>query len=399
VKGQRSPLLVIFLVVFIDLLGFGLILPLLPFYAESLGASEVQIGILLVAFAAMQFIGAPILGSLSDRFGRRPLLIVSQVGTVIAFLMLGAADSWAMLLLSRMVGGLMGGNITVAQAYISDITDEANRAQGLALIGAAFGLGFILGPVAGGWLAAFGFAVPAYAAAGVALLTVIFTIVAVPEPPQRIASGRGGPLQALRNVFVVGARPQLRQIYLTVFLSALGLIAFQSCFALFAERRFGFGPRETGLLLAYVGVITVILQVGFTGKLVKRFGEQRLVFVGAILLGLSLLTTALAPTWPVLLFSFLLIALGPGLLNPSLQSLLTLTSGPAERGQVLGVFTSVDSLARMIAPLPATWLLGAVSPGAPLLLGAVLAAFATLTAMQIIQPAPTLETEATHKPA
>jgi len=153
VKGQRSPLLVIFLVVFIDLLGFGLILPLLPFYAESLGAGEVQIGILLVAFAAMQFIGAPILGSLSDRFGRRPLLIVSQLGTVIAFLILGAADSWALLLLSRLVGGLMGGNITVAQAYIADVTDEANRAQGLALIGAAFGLGFILGPVAGGFLA------------------------------------------------------------------------------------------------------------------------------------------------------------------------------------------------------------------------------------------------------
>jgi DHA1 family tetracycline resistance protein-like MFS transporter len=393
VKAQRSPLLVIFLVVFIDLLGFGLILPLLPFYAESLGASEVQIGVLLVAFAAMQFIGAPILGSLSDRFGRRPLLLVSQIGTVIAFLMLGVADSWAMLLASRLVGGLMGGNITVAQAYISDVTDEQHRAQGLALIGAAFGLGFILGPVVGGWLATFGFSVPAYTAAAVALITVIFTAVAVPEPPQRVASGRGGPIAALRNVFVVGARPALRQIYLTTFLSALGLIAFQSCFALFAERRFGFGPRETGLLLAYVGVVTVILQIGFTGRLVKRFGEQRLVFVGTILLGLSLLTTALAPTWPMLLFSFLLIALGPGLINPNLQSLLTLSSDADERGQVLGVFTSVDSLARMIAPLPATWLLGAVSPAAPLLLGAALAALAAGTATLIVQPAPALEAD------
>ncbi len=393
-KGKRSPLLVIFLVVFIDLLGFGLILPLLPFYAESLGASEIAIGVLLVAFATAQFVGAPILGSLSDRFGRRPLLLVSQVGTVIAFLMLGAADSWAMLLASRLVGGLMGGNITVAQAYISDVTDETNRAQGLALIGAAFGLGFILGPVVGGLLATFGFSVPAYAAAGVALITVIFTAIAVPEPPQRVASGRGSPLSALRNVFIVGVRPGLRQIYLTTFLSALGLIAFQSCFALFAERRFDFGPRETGFLLAYVGVITVILQVGFTGRLVRRFGEQRLVFVGAILLGLSLLITALAPVWPVLLVSFLLIALGPGLLNPSLQSLLTLSSGPTERGQVLGVFTSVDSLARMIAPLPATWMLGAISPGSPLMLGAALAACAACAALAIAQPAPTLETEA-----
>jgi DHA1 family tetracycline resistance protein-like MFS transporter len=377
---------VIFMVVFIDLLGFGLILPLLPFYAESLGASEVQVGMLLVTFAAAQFVGAPILGSLSDRFGRRPLLLVSQVGTVIAFLLLGIAEGLPLLFASRLIGGLMGGNITVAQAYISDVTDEANRAQGLALIGAAFGLGFILGPVAGGLLASFGFSVPAYAAAGVALLTLIFTYIAVPEPAQRVASERGGPIAALRNVFTLGARPTLRPIYLTTFLSALGLIAFQSCFALYAERRFSFGPRETGLLLAYVGVITVILQIGFTGRLVKRFGEQRLVVVGAILLALSLLSTALAPSWPLLLFSFLLIALGPGLLNPSLQSLLTRSSAADERGQVLGVFTSVDSLARMIAPLPATWLLGAVSPGAPLLVGALLALGATLVALRIVQP-------------
>lgn len=380
---RRSPLLAIFLVVFTDLLGFGLILPLLPFYAESLGASETQVGLLLVVFAVAQFIGAPILGGLSDRYGRRPLLLLSQAGAVIGFLMLGIGGSIGVLLAARVVGGLMGGNITVAQAYIADVTDEANRSRGLALIGAAFGLGFILGPVVGGLLAVYGFGVPAFLAAGVALLTLILTLVVVPEPPQRLASGRGGPLASLRAVAVVGLRPALRPMYLPGFFGALALVCFQSAFALFSERTYGFSPRETGLLLAYLGLVTVVLQVGLAGKLASRFGERRLALAGAAMLAVSMVLTAFAVVWPILLVSFFLLAVGPGLLNPNLQSLITKASAPDERGQVLGVYTSLDSLARIIAPLPATWLLGAVAPGAPLLLGGLLAAVGALLALRV----------------
>lgn len=380
---KPSPLLAIFLVAFVDLLGFGIILPLLPFYAESLGASEVVVGLLLMTYAAAQFIGAPVLGALSDRLGRRPLLLVSQLGTVTGFVLLGLGSTLPMLFVARFVGGLMAGNITVAQAYISDVTDESNRARGLALIGAAFGLGFILGPVVGGLLAELNFRVPALAAAGVATLALVLTALVVPEPPQRRSSGARTPQAMLGAIISIGGRPALRPIYLTSFFSALALICFQSCFALYSERRYGFGPRETGLLLAYVGVITVVLQIGFTGRLVRRFGEERLVLVGTVLLYLSLLLTALAVVWPVLLLSMLLVALGPGLLNPNLQSLLTQASGEHEQGQVLGIFTSLDSLARVLAPLPATWLLGAVAPGAPLLLGCVLAGLAGVAAYGI----------------
>jgi MFS transporter, DHA1 family, tetracycline resistance protein len=393
---RPSPLVAIFLVVFVDLLGFGIILPLLPFYAEALGASEVLVGLLLMTYAGAQLIGAPVMGSLSDRFGRRPLLILSQVGTVAGFLMLGLASALPMLFLARLVGGIMAGNITVAQAYISDVTDETNRARGLALIGAAFGLGFILGPVIGGLLAEFGFHVPALAAAGVALLSLVLTAILVPEPPQRRATAsRGGPLALAQATLELSRRPRLRPTYLTGFLSALGLICFQSSFALYSERRYGFGPRETGLLLAYVGVVTVVLQIGFTGRLVRRFGEERLVLAGTVLLYFSLLVTALAVVWQLLLVSLLLVALGSGLLNPNLQSLLTRASGADERGQVLGVFTSLDSLARVLAPLPATWMLGAVAPGAPLLLGAVLAGLSGLVAYGIYERrAPLTRTEA-----
>ncbi len=381
---RRSPLLAIFLVAFVDLMGFGIILPLLPFYAETLGASTVMVGLLLVIYAAAQFVGAPILGALSDRLGRRPLLLVSQAGTVLGFVMLAMASALPMLFLARLVGGLMAGNITVAQAYISDVTEEQDRAKGLALIGAAFGLGFILGPVIGGLLAEFGFQVPAIAASGVASLAFLLTLLVVPEPPQRRGTSHGRPIDLLRTIIAVGQRPSLRPLFQTGFLSALALICFQSTFALYCERRYGFGPRETGLLLAYVGVITVILQVGFTGRLVQRFGEERLVLTGTVLLYLALVITAIAVTWPLLLLSLLFVALGSGLITPSLQSLLTRHSGAQERGQVLGVFTSLDSLARILAPIPATWMLGAVAPGAPLLLGGVLAGLAGLTAHGVL---------------
>ncbi|MBP1465184.1 MFS transporter [Candidatus Chloroploca sp. M-50] len=387
---QKSPLLAIFLVVFIDLLGFGIILPLLPFYAEHLGASEVQVGLLLVTYAAAQFVGAPIIGSLSDRFGRRRILVLSQLGTVLGFVLLGLATSLPMLFLARFVGGIMASNITVAQAYISDVTDDSNRARGLALIGAAFGLGFILGPVFGGILATFSFALPAFAAAAVAFVSLLVTLIVLPEPPQRRRSGQGGPIATFKAIFRLSQRPVLKPLYLTGFLSALALIFFQSCFALYGERRYSFGPRETGLLLAYVGVVTVILQAGFTGRLVKRFGEERLIITGTILLYASLMITAIAWIWPLLLISLMLVALGSGLIGPSLQSLLIRTSEADERGQILGVYTSLDSLARMLAPIPATWMLGAVAPGAPLLLGGVLAALAGVVAYGIYNRRPIL---------
>ncbi len=380
---RRSPLLAIFMVVFINSLGFGLILPLLPLYAEEMGASEIEIGLLLMTFALAQFFGAPILGSLSDRYGRRPLLLISQLGSVVGYALLGAAWAVWVLLLARLIGGAMGGNITVAQAYISDVTDEKNRARGLGLIGAAFGSAFILGPAFGGFLSRWGYAVPAYAAALIAVGLFVFTAFTLPEPEQRQTAAAHGPDQMLSALVTISLRPHLRRIYLTGFMGALALVFFQATFALYAERRYDFGGLEIGLLLAYAGVLTVIVQVGLMGRLVALFGEWRLALAGAISLAAALVTMGLAEAWPLLLVAFVFLATGPALLTPNLQSMLTRLSGDGERGQVLGVFTSLDSLTRILAPIPATWLLGAVTPGAPLLLGGALAGIAALASLTI----------------
>ena len=186
---KKSPLLPIFLIVFIDLLGFGLILPLLPFYAKSFGANELTIGLLLASYSLMQFIGAPVLGRLSDRYGRRPILLISQLGTFVGFIMLGFANGLGMLFASRIVDGVSGGNISTAQAYIADISDEKNRARNFGLIGAAFGLGFIMGPAIGGFLSQFGYQVPAFAAAGLSFLSMTLTFFLLHEP-ERKANGQ-----------------------------------------------------------------------------------------------------------------------------------------------------------------------------------------------------------------
>src|SRR5512143_2429611 len=187
---KKSPLLPIFLIVFIDLLGFGLILPLLPFYAKSFGASDLTIGLLLASYSLMQFIGAPVLGRLSDRYGRRAVLLISQLGTFVGFMILGFANALWMLFLSRIIDGISGANISTAQAYIADVSDEKNRAKNFGLIGAAFGLGFIIGPAAGGFLSQFGYQVPAFFAAGLSLITIVLTYFRLPEPARKASSRR-----------------------------------------------------------------------------------------------------------------------------------------------------------------------------------------------------------------
>src|SRR5512136_2377508 len=198
---KKSPLLPIFLIVFIDLLGFGLILPLLPFYAKSFGASELTVGLLLASYSLMQFIGAPVLGRLSDRYGRRPILLVSQFGTFIGFMILGFANALWMLFLSRIIDGISGANISTAQAYIADVSDEKNRAKNFGLIGAAFGLGFIIGPAVGGFLSRFGYQVPAFAAAGLSLLSMVLTYFMLHEPERKATARRDFSWTALQRAF------------------------------------------------------------------------------------------------------------------------------------------------------------------------------------------------------
>ena len=345
---KKSPLLPIFLIVFIDLLGFGLILPLLPFYAESFGASELTVGLLLASYSLMQFIGAPVLGRLSDRYGRRPILLISQLGTFIGFMMLGFATTLWMLFLSRIIDGISGANISTAQAYIADVTDEKNRAKSFGLIGAAFGLGFIIGPAVGGFLSQYGYHVPAFFAAGLSLLTMILTFFMLPEPERKSNSHRELSFKALKQAF---GHPTIGILLTMVFTFGLAFAMFQTSFALFASARFGFNVQQTALVLTYVGILSVIMQLVVVKRVVKRLGENRSIVVTLAALALGLLLMAAVQNPLMLIVVMPILSFGGGITSPVLTSLISKSVDRAEVGGMLGISTSVDSMSRVVAPI------------------------------------------------
>ena len=387
---QRRSLLTIFIIVFIDLLGFGLILPLLPFYAEQYGASATLTGFLVASYAAAQFLGAPILGRLSDRFGRRPILVISLFGTFAGFLMLGFAPAlgtalagWvspgsaqlasvltlAIMFASRALDGLTGGNISVAQAYITDVTDVSNRARGLGLIGAAFGLGFIIGPAAGGTLSTFGFSVPAFAAAGLSLLNLLAVAAWLPE--SLTAKRREALASQAKPPFTLGAmigalrRPRVGPLlHIRVFFG-LASSMFQTIFALYAQQRLGLTAQSTGYVLAYVGVLAVLVQGVGVGWLSKRYPERWIIFVSTAVLAISLLAWAFVPSVLMLLVVLAPMAAATGTLNTVVNSALTKTVYPEEIGGTLGLSASLESLTRIVSPSVGGVLLQQVGLWAP----------------------------------
>lgn len=408
---MRASLANVFVVVFIDLLGFGLILPLLPYYSVEYGATPLVVGLLVAAYALAQLIGAPLLGRLSDRYGRRPVLLLSIAGTVVGLVILalaepigtriaGAVDGqWAgvgtpivvdqlelqsavillLMFFSRVLDGLTGGNISVAQAYIADITDESNRAKGLGLIGAAFGLGFILGPALGGFLSQWGYAVPALAAAGLATANLIGVYLYLPEsltPERRAELARSAKRARLSLKSLVEAvrRPVVGSIITIRFVYGLAFALMTTVFSLWALQRLGLGAQATGYVLAYVGLLAALVQGIGVGWLTARFREDHLVLVSLGMVSAGLLGWGLTSNVPALLGVMAPLAVGGGVLNTLLNSVLTKSVEAEEVGGMLGISASVESLTRVLAPVTGGWLLGAVNPSAPGLLGAVLTA-------------------------
>jgi DHA1 family tetracycline resistance protein-like MFS transporter len=376
-KNSKRRLALLFLFVFVDILGFSLILPLLPFYAQTFDASPTVVGLLLGANALTQLIGAPILGRLSDRHGRRPLLILSIAGTVIGFLLLGWASSLWMLFVSRILDGLLGGNISLAQAYIADVTDEKNRARGLGLIGASFGLGFMFGPALGGRLSAGGnYSLPAYAAAALAAINLLGVIIWLPEslPPEKRLNRVHSPRAAFtfQALFEALGRPCVGPLLITRLLYGLAFTTFQTVFALFVDKQLGLGSVETGYLLTYVGVLIVAVQGGGISLLTKHLSDKQLIFGGTILLALSLLAWAFTPALWWLLIVLAPTALAGGVLNVAINSALTKSVYPEEVGGTLGIASSWDSLVRVVAPVSGGFLLDEVSAAGPGLLGVLL---------------------------
>lgn len=368
---DKKRLFSILLVVFIDLLGFSLILPLLPYYAETFGASEFVTGLLIAVYALMQLIGAPLLGRLSDRYGRRPILLISVFGTFIGFLLFGFATTLWMLFAARILDGLTGGNLSVAQAYISDVTDAKNRAKGLGLIGAAFGVGFIIGPATGGVLSQYGYNVPAFVAAGLALINFILIYAWLPESltkeKMEQIDAQKQPSVTLEALVTALKRPFTGSLLITRFFFSLAFAIFQTIFSLYALAKFNLSARDTGFVLTYVGVLSVFVQGFLVGRLTNRFREDHLITFAVALMAVSLLGWALAPSVLWLLVVLTPTSLSGGILNTLLSSTLTKAVKPQEIGGILGLATSIESSTRIIAPILGGALLervGTWSPGA-----------------------------------
>lgn len=365
----------IILIVFIDLLGFSLIIPLLPYYAQTFNASDTTIGLLLTSYAAAQLIGAPILGRASDRFGRRPILLISIFGTFLGFLLFGFADSLTMLFASRILQGITGGNLSVAQAYITDVTDAKSRNRGLGMIGAAFGLGFIIGPALGGILSNISYSVPAFTASGLSFINLLLILFWLPESltiEKRAQRTQRRPAFSFSALLQAVKHPLTGPLLITRFLYSLAFVILQSIFSLFALRHFNMSVVATGLVLTYVGVVSVVTQAWLVGKLSQRFKDTILIESGLLLLAVGLLIWAFAPNVPVLVFSVTPIAFAGGLLNTIVPSALTKMVAPQEVGGLLGLATSIESSTRVISPLLGGFLLEKISYWAPGTLGALL---------------------------
>ena len=337
---SNKPLFAIFMIVFIDLLGFSLILPLLPYYAKTFNADPVVTGLLVASYAAMQLVGAPLLGRLSDTYGRRPILLVSILGTFLGFLLLGFANTLWMLFASRMIDGLTGGNLSVAQAYIADVTDAKSRAKGLGMIGAAFGIGFIIGPVTGGLLSQWGYAVPAFAAAGFSLFNLVLVATWLPESltvEKRAAMAEKKPALSFSALAAALKRPFTGSLLITRFVFGLAFAIFQTIFSLYALARFNLSAAETGYVLTYVGLLSVITQGFLVGRITARVREDILIVASVVVMALSLLGWAFAPSVWVLLLILAPTSLSGGLLNTLLSSTLTKSVAPQEVGGILGL--------------------------------------------------------------
>ncbi len=403
---KRKPLALIFAFVFIDLLGYSLFLPLLPYYADTLGASPLWIGLLIASNALAQLVASPTIGRLSDRYGRRTMLIWSIVGTLVSFLLLGLVEplgavldgltggalglgtaALVMLFASRILDGLTGGNIALARAYITDVTDEQSRAKGLGMIGAAFGLGFIVGPALGGLLSNWApatslfagaglsrYAVPAFVAVVLAALNLVGVLLWLPESltPERraqISKRPGRSILSIPELWAALKRPRFGPLLHVTFVHSLAFGIFTANFALYTQNRLNLSDQATSYILTYVGVLVVLVQGLAIGRLTARFDETRLILGAALLMVPSLFAWAIIGSVPLLLVVLAPLALGGGVLNTVISSLITKSVRGDEVGGALGLSASLESLTRVLAPALGglliqglgTWSLGVVA--------------------------------------
>jgi DHA1 family tetracycline resistance protein-like MFS transporter len=342
------PLLVIFLTIFVNLIGFGIIIPLLPFYAETFGASPLVIGLLFAVFSVCQLVAAPILGDWSDRYGRRPILIFSLLGTVASFMLLALARSITMLFIARIVDGLSGGNISTARAYVADVTEPKDRARAYGLIGMAFGLGFIFGPALSGVLVRVSLTAPIWAAAAITLVATAVAWLWLPETVHRAQAGTGLPFRYLPGLL---RRPALGRVLVIDFVYWFAFAIFQTTFALFTARRFRFDASQTGYFFSAFGILGAIVQGGLIRPVVHRFGDKPTFIVGLVCSAFGLVAATLTHSVAVFAATLVPLALGIGFGHPTISSLVSRAARGDEQGRVQGAASAVESLGRTVGPI------------------------------------------------
>jgi DHA1 family tetracycline resistance protein-like MFS transporter len=374
-----SPLVVIFVTVFIDLLGFGIIIPLLPFYAESFGASAFAIGLLGTSFSLMQFVFSPIWGRWSDKIGRKPIILVGLMGSCLSYLALALSTSLALVFVARIVGGIAGANIPTAQAYIADVTTPENRARGMGMVGAAFGLGFIFGPAIGGLLSRFGPETPMWFASALCLANFIAAWFFLPESRSADATTRTlGRMDAFRHAMT---KPGLLLIFVLFFLVTLAFSGFEATFAIFSEAKFGYTTSTIGFVFAFIGVVLALVQGVLVGRVVKLIGERRLIpmAIAAIAIGIGLVPFAWSV--PTLLGALGILAVGMGFNGPSLTAMVSKLSDPDDQGGNLGLASSLASLGRVVGPAWGGYLYDAYGMTTPYISAAILMSIACAIAL------------------
>ena len=435
-KLDFKRLLPILVIVLVDLLGLTIIIPLLPIYAASFGASPMMIGVMAAMYPIMQFIGAPILGRLSDRYGRKPVLVISQFGTLIGFIMLGMANALPLILLSRIIDGISGANIATARAAITDSTSERNRTQGLGLIGAAFGLGFTIGPVIAFLSLAFSdnnYHIPAFVAAAFSLASILLTVFWFKEtlPEDQRGAGSDKPSLSLKSFAATFRHPTVGFLLVLMFVQQLAFGGFEQLLALFTLNVLGLSAKGNALIFVFIGILVVVVQGGLIGKWSRRYGDRRLVYVGMLLLAGGLIMMAFTPSQPLpgysqaaltseltntgqsdldaqasvstaedilvdlpddgntgvlgllwLLVAMIPLSIGGGILRPSINSLITKGVEHQEVGGVLGVASSSTSAANAIAPLIGGLFFQLFGPRSPFIVGGLVVALLAVVSLQ-----------------
>jgi len=379
----NSSLIFIFITIFVDMLGYGIMLPLLPFYVQAQSGGAAIAGALSSLYASAQLFAGPVLGALSDRYGRRPVLLVCLLGTSFGYLMLGLADSLPLIFLAVLIDGLTGGNLTTAYAYIADVTTSENRARGMGMVGAAFGLGLMAGPALGGLLSPYGLYVPAFTASAIALSNVIFGYFVLPESLPR----EKREIKPIFNAAHLGRQftslfkqENIKKFLIAMFLLNLAFAGLQSNFPLYSNFRFHWTPTQNSFFYLYVGICAVFIQGFLFGKLQPIFGERKLTLVGLTLMAIGLAGMALAPVSWALYPAVTIVALGTGMSIPSLTALVSLRVSESEQGRLMGGTQTLLSLTNIFGPVIAGISFEVIAFSAPYWLGSLLAIFALMVA-------------------